>query len=414
MTSQLLGDATVAEVRDDDDLIKEIAEIAGLTIRVVRSRLGRQHGNTIVRHAFAAEWRPMVVEFGALTASAARELDAAARIASIVGTTRAGVARRLNAAHGAKLVRNVFAKDWPKEQEDEEEPEPAPNKPGSSTDDRSPATLSSTGEQQQNGPGPRVGAVINDRYRLTKVIGEGGFGVVFKAQDSFVRLQPDVALKFPKNWREPDCIEHEFNVTRRLAHANIVKYRHIDRDAVSGLPFLIMEYGGDSSLEALISESALAAAAAVEVIRQIAAALDHAHAEEIVHLDVNPSNILLDGARARLTDFGISGFASQQETTRGGFTMAADTLRGRHPAYSAPEVMAGERGTRRSDQFSLAAVFCAAVDGRLPRQPPSPRPRSALSDRQNAAVARALHVSSNGRFETVADFAIALGARTRG
>jgi hypothetical protein len=416
MTSQLIGDVTVADVRDDDEAIKDIAEISALTVRAVRARLEREHGNTIVRNAFANEWPSLAMEFGELTASAARELDAAARIARITGLTRAGVTRRLNAAHGAKLVKNVFADLWPEDDEDDDEEAEAHSarsdtETGGSSDERPKVPVRQPGtSDQRRGAGPNVGSLVNERYRLTKELGKGGFGVVFKAHDTYV--EHDVALKFPTTWRDNGFIEHEFKVTLRLAHPNIIKYRHLDRDSASGLPFLIMEYGGDSSLEALLKRGSLPLGAAVDVVGQIALALDHAHRNEVLHLDVNPGNILLDGPHARLTDFGVSGFAAQEETTRGGFTMAADTVRGMHPAYSAPEVMRGDRATRRSDQFSLAAAFCAAVDGQLPRQPPSPRARTALSSRQNEAVARALQVSPNDRFDSIVEFALALGART--
>jgi hypothetical protein len=412
MTSQLIGDAKVGDVRGDDKAISNIAEVTSLTARAVRGRLQREHGNTIVRNAFSTEWPSLEMEFGGLTASAARDVDAADRIAQITGLTRAGVSRRLNAAHGAKLVKNLFADLWSKDEDDEEDDDEREERADNAESEsrariagaRS-APLGTNGEIR--GAGPQVGSLVNDRYRLAKELGEGGFGVVFKAHDQLVGN--DVALKFPKSWRDYGFIQHEFRVTLKLAHRNIVKYRHLEQDAASGLPFLIMEYGGDASLEAVIRRGAVDDA--IEIAGQIAAALDHAHEQGVLHLDVNPGNILLDGQHARLTDFGISGFAAQEETTGGGFTMAADTLRGKHPAYSAPEVMRGDRGTRRSDQFSLAAVLCAAVDGQLLRHPPSPRPRSTMSARQNEAVARALQVSANNRFDSVADFAIALGVR---
>jgi serine/threonine-protein kinase len=153
----------------------------------------------------------------------------------------------------------------------------------------------------------RIGSVIAG-YRIESRIGRGGMGVVYKAQH--LSLEREAAVKIIA----PDLAEssgfrerfaREARIAAALAHPNIVTV--YDAGEVDGTLYLAMQYVDGSDLAAMLSkEGRLRPYRAVDVCRQIADALDAAHARGLIHRDVKPANVLIDGRNAYLTDFGLT------------------------------------------------------------------------------------------------------------
>ncbi len=196
-------------------------------------------------------------------------------------------------------------------------------------------------------------------YRILRALGAGGMGTVSLAiQESLGR---EVALKLlsPSLAADPVATERflrEGRIAAKLAHRHIVGIH--DVGVHEGQPYLAMEYmpGG-----VVATATALAPAEALEIIRQVALALAHAHAEGVVHRDIKPENILrrIDGSYA-LGDFGIARAANAESAlTQEGLTIGT-------PYYMSPEQIRGLPLDGRSDLYSLGVVLHQLLTGQLP------------------------------------------------
>jgi formylglycine-generating enzyme required for sulfatase activity/tRNA A-37 threonylcarbamoyl transferase component Bud32 len=207
-------------------------------------------------------------------------------------------------------------------------------------------------------------------YRVVKELGRGAMGVVFEAFDPAIGRT--VALKVIRHQEfataEEDAqlklrFARECAAAGRLSHPNIVTIYH--QGEQDGMQYLVMEYITGTSLQALLAPAVpLNPDSALNILTQIAGALDYAHAEGIVHRDIKPANILVkpDGA-VKLTDFGIARIGSQT-MTQTGVTVGT-------PAYMAPEQIMASRVDGLADQFSLAVVAYQMLSGKLPFEAPS-------------------------------------------
>jgi serine/threonine-protein kinase len=211
------------------------------------------------------------------------------------------------------------------------------------------------------------------QYRVVEELGRGGGGVVYRAMDNIGR---EVAIKELRlsQLAADEILEarqrfiREAQAVGKLKHDHIVFLYHFieEPDAL----YLVMELVPGGSLQKSVKAGRRwTAAEALAIVRQVAIALDYAHANGIVHRDVKPGNILVSDDRAgklplvKVTDFGIARIASQTMTLTG-VTMGT-------PAYMAPEQIRGSKVDARADQFSLGVVAFQLLGGRLPFTAPN-------------------------------------------
>ncbi|MEP0547481.1 MAG: protein kinase [Rhodothermales bacterium] len=203
------------------------------------------------------------------------------------------------------------------------------------------------------------GTVIN-QYRLLEPLGEGGMGIVFKARDT--KLERDAALKFlPTRLSEdPHARERllaEARAASRLDHPNICTIYEIG-ETEDGRVFIAMGCYDGHSLRAMLSEGVFTPEEAVGIALQIGCGLAAAHARDVTHRDVKPSNVIVTReGQVKLVDFGIAKMPGST-LTKTGATLGTT-------AYMAPEQVRGE-ATARSDLWSLGIVLFEMISGRRP------------------------------------------------
>jgi len=202
------------------------------------------------------------------------------------------------------------------------------------------------------------GTVLAGRYRIVGLIGSGGMGEVYRADD--LRLGQPVALKFlPAEFeKDPSRLSRfmgEVRIARQVTHPNVC--RVYDVGEADGKHFLSMEYVDGEDLGSLLRRiGRLPQDKAVQLARQVCAGLAAAHDQGILHRDLKPANVMIDGrGRARLTDFGLAGLAEAFE----GAEVRAGT-----PAYMAPEQLSGKGVSMKSDLYSLGLVLYELFTGK--------------------------------------------------
>lgn len=208
-----------------------------------------------------------------------------------------------------------------------------------------------------------IGTVINDRYEITSLIGRGGMGNVYLAQDRQTAEQ--IALKHLKPEfiaNDPEIVERfkrEAEILRELDHPNIVNIRDaiFDDDAY----YIVMDYIDGGTLDTLIAdETALPIKRVLEIGLGIADALTRAHHLKIVHRDIKPANILLDhDGTPLLTDFGVAHAAGRTRMTEIGSVIGTY-------AYLSPEACDGREPDERADIWSFGVVLFELLTGRRP------------------------------------------------
>ena len=271
------------------------------------------------------------------------------------------------------------------------------------------------------GVGSRIGS-----YRIQRELGRGGMGYVFLAEH--VSLGRKAALKllaseFASDEAFRERFVRESQLVAAIEHPNIIPIYDAGED--DGVLFIAMRYVEGHDLSTAIERNGgLAPEDALEISGHVAAALDAAHAREIVHRDVKPANILIDeaGGRTFLTDFGVAKQARTQMTKPGSFVGTVD--------YAAPEQIQGEATGPLSDVYALGCVLyesltgerpfvkdtdIAVIYGHLLEPPPlvtAKRPN--LPRALDAVVATALAKSPADRYQTCGELAAAAREALRG
>ncbi len=228
---------------------------------------------------------------------------------------------------------------------------------------RRPSPNNKTPKSSQKTSGSRVegkflaGTILNDRYRITGLIGRGGMGEVYKAED--LKLNQTVALKFlPNHFAMDEAAQQRFfnevRTARQVSHPNVC--RVFDIGEVADAHFLSMEFIDGDDLSSLLRRiGRLPSDKALEIARQLCAGLHAVHEAGILHRDFKPANVIIDGrGKARLTDFGIAGLESELKES-----VIAGT-----PAYMSPEQITGKELTKSSDVYSLGLVLYEIFTGK--------------------------------------------------
>jgi serine/threonine-protein kinase len=263
--------------------------------------------------------------------------------------------------------------------------------------------------------------LVDGRYRVDAVLGEGGMATVYRALD--LRLRRDVALKVVKGSfaEEPDFLtrfEREAVSLAQLRHPNIVQV--FDYGKENNVPYLVMAYIAGGSLSHHIS-GAVPWRRAAEWLAPVARALEYAHRRNMLHRDIKPANLLLDAnGQFLLSDFGIVKIVGDQGST-GSLTATGGWIG--TPDYMAPEQWLGEP-VPQSDIYSLGIVLYELVTGQRPFQDATPvgmflkhREAPVIPPRQlrgevpseiDALVCKALAKRPEERFASMAEFATAL------
>ena len=200
--------------------------------------------------------------------------------------------------------------------------------------------------------------MIGSRYRMIGLIGRGGMGEVYRADD--LKLGQTVALKFlPADVeRDPDRLDRfltEVRMSLRVTHPNVC--RVFDISQIGERNFLSMEYVDGEDLASLLRRiGRLPEDKAIEIARQLCAGLAAAHDEGVLHRDLKPANIMIDGrGRAKIADFGLAG------ATEG---IAGYEARVGTPQYMAPEQVAGGALSERTDLYALGLVLYELFTGK--------------------------------------------------
>jgi tRNA A-37 threonylcarbamoyl transferase component Bud32 len=226
-------------------------------------------------------------------------------------------------------------------------------------------------EVPQAAPAPgaeTLAGLLGERYRTVARLGSGAFGEVYRAHDGV--LGRDVAVKRVRleAFVEPSQLEgvkqrflREAQVAARLRHPNIVTTHDIVATPVTS--FIVMELVEGETLQALLQRRGrLPLAETIGLLAQAAAALDHAHASQVVHRDVKPANIMIEpGGHVKVMDFGIAKLETGANLTATGSIMGT-------PNYMSPEQAKGMKVDGRSDLFSLGCVLYECLTGVKPFQ----------------------------------------------
>ncbi len=229
-------------------------------------------------------------------------------------------------------------------------PRPRSGRPASSSG-RSPSSVHGEGRFLP-------GTVLSERYRIISLLGKGGMGEVYRADD--LTLGQPVALKFLPEEASTDSellerFRTEVRISRKISHPNVC--RVYDVGEVDGFTFYTMEYIDGEDLASLLRRiGRLPSDKGLEIARQLCAGLAAAHAKGVLHRDLKPANIMLDGrGQVMVMDFGLAAFVDQ---------ITGADVRSGTPAFMAPEQLAGKEVTEKSDIYSLGLVLYEIFTGK--------------------------------------------------
>ncbi len=232
--------------------------------------------------------------------------------------------------------------------------------------------------------------VLNNRYRLTELVGAGGMATVYRGED--LLLERPVAVKF---LREPyasdaearDRFVHEARAAAKLDHPNIVHIYDVGVDQ-GDHPFLVMELVQGEDLKALIRRDApLPVAQAIKLAQAIASGVGAAHRINIVHCDLKPQNILVtEDGQVKVADFGIARALAPEDNE----SEPVEVVWG-SPHYLSPEQARGYRPTPASDVYSIGVMLYEMLTGVPPFHDPDPEVLAMKHCREEPAPLTALN-----------------------
>lgn len=213
-----------------------------------------------------------------------------------------------------------------------------------------------------------INEIIDDRYKVLEVIGEGGMAIVYKAHD--IITDKDVAVKMMRpetaaNKTNFSRFEREARAAASLNHQNIVKVVNVGN--FEGLPYMVNEFIHGQTLKEIIEvRGKFSFLESCDIMYQLCSAVMYAHSHGVIHRDIKPQNIFLtqDGT-IKLGDFGIATFQNATHVTNNDSVVGS-------VHYMAPEITQGNPASERSDIYSMGITFFELITGRLPYDSDTP------------------------------------------
>lgn len=209
-----------------------------------------------------------------------------------------------------------------------------------------------------------VGSLLNDRYRLQEQLGEGGAGIIFKAEDEHLIRTVAIKLLLSEGSIAGDKLARfrgEARSVARLNHPNIITL--YDYAEAEGRPYLVIEYIPGMDLWELDNRYApdlMPLEEALPIVDGILAALEYSHAHQVIHRDLKPENVMITpDKQVKVMDFGLARIEGQSRLTQDG--LVAGTA-----AYLAPELAQGEAGDHRVDLYAMGVIMYELTTGRRP------------------------------------------------
>jgi eukaryotic-like serine/threonine-protein kinase len=260
-----------------------------------------------------------------------------------------------------------------------------------------------------------IGTLLNGRFRLEEQIGSGGMSTVYRAFDPTLERWVAIKLMHRDISHDPDQLERfrrEARSVASLSHPHVVTV--IDAGEDDGRPFIVLEYVEGETLKERIRRSGrLPVAEAVAYAIEIGRALSAAHTQRLVHRDVKPQNVLIDGeGRAKVTDFGIARSLEAKGLTATGRVLGTTD-------YVSPEQALGHQVTQQSDVYSLGICLYEMLTGEVPfgadtqvavamqhvrePMPDVQRRRPEVSAALAAVIDRATAKETDNRYRTAAE-----------
>jgi serine/threonine-protein kinase len=281
--------------------------------------------------------------------------------------------------------------------------------------------------------GELLGQSLAGRFQLERVLGKGGYGAVFEATQLSVGRRCAVKVLAPRDGVDAKSMarfEREARSTSRLTHPNTITIYDFGEDREHAVFFIAMEYLEGRDLSDHLQEQTMGVQDVVHVLRQVAASLDDAHRQGIVHRDIKPQNIMIcprpgDPLGVKVIDFGIAKAMGNNGSPAATALTMTGTIVGT-PQYMSPEQVRDVDVDGRSDQYSLAACAYVMLAGRPPFLGSSPIdiatrhltdqplpvsvlvPSLGLAEAFDDALLRALEKNPADRFATCTAFVDAL------
>ena len=265
------------------------------------------------------------------------------------------------------------------------------------------------------------GDVIAGRYVVERMLGEGGMGIVYQCLDrvggvsvAVKCLPPDVS----RNADEMEDIRANYRLVADLHHQNIAGARTLELDESTGDYYLVMDLARGASIKRWMRRNPQATTEAkLAILRQVAAALDYAHARKVIHRDVKPENVMVDDeGGVKVLDFGLAAQIRSSQSR----TSAAVTSRGGTPGYKSPEQWLGRPQKAPADVYAFGVMAYWLFAGYLPFDGDDPKvlghavlsapvePIAGLPAHMNAALVKALAKRPEDRFASCGAFMDAL------
>jgi len=213
-----------------------------------------------------------------------------------------------------------------------------------------------------------TGSTFAGRYQIIEELGKGGMGRIYKAIDKEIEAKVALKLIRPEIAAEEKMIErfrHELKTARQISHKNVCRMYHLGKH--EGTHFITMEYVSGEDLKSFIRRSRqLTVGTAISIAKQVAEGLAEAHRLGVVHRDLKPQNVMIDGeGNAKIMDFGIARSLKGRGITGEGVMIGT-------PEYMSPEQVEGKEVDQRSDIYSLGVILYEMVTGRVPFEGETP------------------------------------------